>query len=58
MRMIDEVDLKEKPEYTRNIIPTLPLLGLRTRESAGASLLKAPSGGVKCPGQVAPTAGS
>ena len=39
----------------------IPLLGLRTRGgggSAGASRLKAPSGGVKCPGQVAPTTGS
>ena len=35
-----------------------PLLGLRTRESASASPLKPPSGGVKCPGQVAHTTGS
>ena len=57
MRMIDEdeVGLKEKPVREKYVIPTLPLLGLRTRESAGASRLKAPSGGVKYPGQVAPT---
>ena len=41
----------------KDLIPTLPLLGLWTRESAGASRLKAPSGGVKYPGQVAPTTG-
>ena len=41
------------------MIPTLPLLGLQTQESAGAGALslKAPSGGVKCPGQVAPATG-
>ena len=48
----------------RNLIPTLPLLGLRTRGgggggNAGASNLKAPSEGgggeMKCPSQVAPT---
>ena len=33
----------------------LPLLGLRTRESAYASCLKAPSGGVKYQGPVVPT---
>ena len=33
----------------RNLFTTLLLLGLRTRESAGASRLKAPSGGAKCP---------
>ena len=35
----------------------LPLLGLRTRKSAGASSLRAHSGCVKCPGQVGPTTG-
>ena len=28
---------------------SLPSLGLRTRKSAGASSLRVPSGGVKCP---------
>ena len=74
MRMIDEdeVGLKENPEYTRyieirpeapgvranDVIPTLPLLGLWNRESTVASRMKAHSGGVKYPGQVAPTTGS
>ena len=39
----------------KGLDPNLPLLGLRTRESAGTSNLKAPSGGVKYPGQVEPT---
>ena len=43
------------PKFAIILIPTLPLLGVRTRESAGASHLKAPSGKVKHPGQVAPT---
>ena len=42
----------------KDLIPTLPLFGLRTRESAGASRLKAHSGCVKYPGQVAPKTGS
>ena len=42
----------------KDLIPTLPLLGLRTREGAGSSRLKAQSGGVKYPVQVAPTTGS
>ena len=50
----DEVGLQEKPEDTR-YIPTLLLLGLRTLESTCASRLKAPSGCVIYPGQVAPT---
>ena len=54
----DEFGLKEKTEVARctkrpgalecgqrNLIRTSPLLGLQTRESAGASHLKAPSGG-------------
>ena len=39
----------------KDVIPTLSLLGLRTRDSADASSLKAPSGEVKNPAQVAPT---
>ena len=70
----DEVGLKEKPEehkkdyikirpeaqrvWAKDLIPTWPLLGLRTQESAGASHMKAPSGGVKYPGQMVPTTGS
>ena len=41
----------------KDLMPALPLLGLRTRECAGAARLKARSGGVKYPGQVAPTTG-
>ena len=36
----------------------MPLLWLRTWKSASASTLRAPGGGVKCPGQVVPTTGS
>ena len=43
----------------KDLIPTLPLLGLRTRGNAGASRLKvkAPGGGGGGSGQVVPTTG-
>ena len=43
----------------KDFIPTFAIIGnCRLGESAGASRLKAPSGEVKNPGQVAPTTGS
>ena len=53
-----EINPEASGVWAKDLIPILPLLGLRTRESAGASRLKAPSGGVKYPGLVAPTTGS
>ena len=47
-RYINKIASKIRPEppgvRVKDVIPTLPLLGLRTRESAGSSRLKAPSG--------------
>ena len=61
-RYIRKDYIKIRPKHRecgqRNLIPTLPLLGLQTRKNAGALSLRAPSGGVKCPGHVAPTTGS
>ena len=53
-----KITSKQDPKHQENLIPTLPLLGLRTRESTDALSMKAPGRGVKCPGQVAPTTGS
>ena len=48
-RYINKIVSQIKPEApgvrAKDLILTLPLLGLRTRENASASRLKAPSGG-------------
>ena len=51
MHQKDYIEIRSEASGVRenDSIPTLPLLGLRTRESASVSRLKAPSGEVKIP---------
>ena len=60
MHQKDYINIRPKAPRVRakDFIPTLPLLGLQTLESAGASFLKSPGGVLKYPSQVAPTTGS